>query len=55
MQDASRRDNFSGIVKNATVLGTAETPHWERWEDGLHLRTAYKNGEYPIVFKIELD
>ncbi len=55
MQDASSRDNFSGIVKNATVLGTAETPYWERREDGLHIRTAYKNGEYPIVFKIELD
>lgn len=55
MQDASSRDNFSGIVRDATVLGTAEKPVWERQGDGLHIRTDYKNGDYPIVFKIEID
>lgn len=55
MQDASSRDNFSGIVKGVTVLGTDEKPLWERRADGLHISTDYKNGDYPIVFKIEID
>ena len=55
MQDASSRDNFSGIVKGVTVLGTDRKPIWERRADGLHISTDYKNGDYPIVFKIEID
>lgn len=55
MQDASSYDNFSGIVSNVTVLGTAEKPIWKRRADGLHIHTDYKNGDYPIVFKMEID
>lgn len=55
MQDASSRDNFSGIINGAAVLGASENPAWERRADGLHIHTKYKNGDYPIVFKIEID
>ena len=55
VSDASCSDNFSGTVKGVTVLGGSETPTWERSADGLHIRTDYKNGDYPIVFKIEID
>lgn len=55
MQDASSRDNFSGIIKGATVLGSDKKPVWERRADGLHISTDYRNGDYPIVFKIEID
>lgn len=54
-QDASKRDNFSGIITDVTVLGADEKPVWERRADGLHIRTGYRNGDYPIVFKIEID
>lgn len=54
-QDASKRDNFSGIINDVTVLGADEKPVWERRADGLHIRTGYRNGDYPIVFKIEID
>lgn len=54
-QDASSRDNFCGIIRDVTVLGTIEPPVWERRTDGLHIRSKYKNGAYPIVFKIEIE
>ncbi|MBD5115893.1 MAG: alpha-L-fucosidase [Ruminococcaceae bacterium] len=54
-RDASKRDNFCGIVKGVTVLGTDKKPMWERREDGLFIRTGYSSGDYPIVFKIEID
>ncbi len=54
-RDASHRDNFHGIVNNVTVLGTDKKPAWERRSDGLYVKTDYKNGDYPIVFKIEID
>lgn len=55
MQDASHHDNFCGIIKDVTVLGTDKKPIWERRADGLHIQTEYQNGDYPIVFKIEID
>lgn len=55
IQPAHQRDNFSGIIKNIAVLGTDTQPQWERLPDGLHITTEYKNGNYPIVFKIEID
>lgn len=55
MQDASSRDNFSGIINGVTVLGSDKKPVWERRADGLHISTDYRNGDYPIVFKIEID
>lgn len=55
MRDASSRDNFSGIIKDVTVLGASEKPIWERRADGLHIRTNFQNGDYPIIFRIEID
>ncbi|MBD5105206.1 MAG: alpha-L-fucosidase [Ruminococcaceae bacterium] len=55
MQDASQRDNFHGIVKDVSVLGSDKKPKWERAADGVHIKTDYKNGDYPIVFKIEIE
>ena len=55
IQPAYQRDNFSGIIKSVTVLGTDENPNWERLPDGLHIKTNYKNSGYPIVFKIDID
>ena len=52
MQDASHHDNFCGIIKDVTVLGTDKKPIWERRADGLHIQTEYQNGDYPIVFKM---
>lgn len=55
MRDASQLDNFCGVVNDVTVLGTDEKPVWERRADGLHIHTGYNNGDYPIVFKINID
>lgn len=55
MQPAHQHDNFHGIVKNVEVLGAESAPQWERKYDGLHIKTDYKNGGYPIVFRIEID
>lgn len=55
MRDASHHDNFCGIIKDVTVLGTDKKPIWERRADGLSIHTDYQNGDYPIVFKIEID
>ncbi len=54
-RDASQRDNFCGIVNDVTVLGADKKPVWERRADGLYVKTDYVNGDYPIVFKIEID
>lgn len=53
-QDASHRDNFSGIIRDVSVLGTNEKPVWDRRADGLHIHTGYTNGACPVVFKIEM-
>lgn len=55
MKDASQRDNFHGIVKDVSVLGSDKKPEWERAADGVHIKTDCKNGDYPIVFKIEIE
>lgn len=55
MKDASQHDNFCGIVKSVSVLGSDEVPSWERTNDGLRIKTSYRNSDYPIVFKIEID
>ncbi len=55
MQNASSHDNFSGAIKNVSVLGTNKKPVWESRSDGLHISTQYRSGDYPIVFKIERD
>lgn len=55
MQPAHQLDNFCGIIKDVTVLGTDTKPKWERRTDGLHISTDYKNGNYPLVFRIVID
>lgn len=55
IKDASHRDNFCGIINGISVLGTDKKPLWERRADGVHIQTDYHNGDYPIVFKIEID
>lgn len=54
-QDASKRAHFHGIIKSVEVLGTDVLPKWTRSTDGLHIHTDYKNGEYPVVFRIVVD
>lgn len=54
-QDASKRAHFHGIIKSVEVLGTDVLPKWTRQTDGLHIRTDYKNGEFPVVFRIGVD
>ena len=53
-QDASRQANFHGIIKDITVLGSAEAVQWGRDKAGLHLKTKVKSAA-PIVFKISID
>ena len=54
-RDASKRAYFHGIIKNVEVLGADVLPKWTRSTDGLHIQTDYKNGEYPVVFRISVD
>lgn len=54
-QDASKRAHFHGIIKSVEVLGTDVLPKWTRSVDGLHIHTDYKNGEFPVVFCINVD
>lgn len=54
-QDASRQDHFSGIIRQVKALGEEAQPFWERREEGLYVRTNYRNGDYPIVFRITID
>lgn len=54
-QGAASQDIFSGTIQDVTVLGAAERPVWKQISDGLHIRTTYRNGDYPIVFKLALD
>lgn len=55
MQDASHYDNFCGIIKDVTVLGTDKKPVWERRTERLRIYTDYQNGDYPNMFKVETD
>lgn len=54
-RDASQRDNFCGIIKDVAVLGTDKKPFWESREEGLFIRTDYSSGDYPLIFRIEID
>ncbi len=51
-RDASSKPNFHGIVKNVAVLGSDETPEWERREDALHVKTKSVKSDAPVAFRI---
>lgn len=53
--DASSKPLFHGIIKNITVLGFDENPHWERDNTGLHIKTTNVISKNPVVFKLEID
>lgn len=53
VQDASKKANFHGIIRDISVLGSDERPVWSRDETGLHIESGFVSEE-PIVFKIEL-
>lgn len=52
-QDASRQDNFHGIIRKVEILGTDEKPEWNRTEDGLHIRSGFRS-DTPVTFRISL-
>ena len=54
-QDASKHAHFHGIIKSVDVLGTDVTPQWKRQSDGLYIHTGFRNGEFPVVFRIRVD
>lgn len=55
IQPAHKKDNFCGIIREISILGTDEKPLWKREADGLFLTSRYRDGDYPIVFKMEID
>ncbi len=54
VQDASRKANFSGIIRKVEVLGSEEAPAWSRDEAGLHISSSVRSDK-PIVFKLTVD
>lgn len=53
-QDASKKPNFHGIIKNVEVLGYDKC-EWVRDEEGLHIKTDMIETDKPVVFKISVD
>ena len=53
-QDASKKPNFHGIIKNVEVLGYNKC-EWTRDEEGLHVTTDMIETDKPVVFKISVD
>lgn len=54
-QDASRKPNFHGIIKDVQLLGFEAGCQWSRDEAGLHLQTGNIQSDKPIVFRVEVD
>lgn len=54
-QDASRKPNFHGIIKEVQLLGFDTGCQWSRDEAGLHLQTGNIQSDKPIVFRVEVD
>ncbi|NJP40635.1 alpha-L-fucosidase [Oscillospiraceae bacterium HV4-5-C5C] len=60
-QDASRLANFSGLIREVTLLGADRPINWERQETGLLLNTGGQEQargaqkDCPLVFKIRVD
>ncbi len=54
-QDASRKPNFHGLIREVSVLGFDSACEWTRDESGLHVRTTGVVSDKPVVFKVVLD
>lgn len=52
-QDASKNDNFHGIIESVEVLGESGEIDWNREKEGLRIRTVFRSPA-PVVFKIKL-
>lgn len=53
-QDASRKANFHGIIRDVELLGCREKPRWSRSGAGLRLESPAKS-DMPLVFKISIE
>ena len=53
-QDASRKANFHGIIRNVKLLGSDIPVTWSRDEAGLHLHADVRT-DMPVVFKVTID
>ena len=51
----ANKPEFSGIIKDVSVLGRDSAPEWTRDKDGLDIRTETVNDDKPVVFKITVD
>lgn len=51
----ANKPEFSGIIKDVSVLGRDSAPEWTRDKDGLDIRTETVNDDKPVVFKIIVD
>ncbi len=51
----ANKPEFSGIIKDVSVLGRDSAPEWTRDKDGLDIRTETINDDKPVVFKITVD
>lgn len=51
-KDASKQDNFHGIIQSVEVLGGGDAK-WERETEGLRVRTEFA-GDGPVTFRIRL-
>ena len=54
-QDASKKPNFHGIIRDVQLLGFDTVCQWSRDEAGLHLQTGNIQSDKPIVFRVEID
>ena len=54
IQDASKKANFSGIIRKVEVLGKEGELAWTRDEEGLHIECGVESDK-PIVFRITID
>lgn len=54
IQDASKKANFSGIIRKVEVLGKDGELAWTRDEEGLHIECGVESDK-PIVFRITID
>ena len=54
IQDASKKANFSGIIRKVEVLGKDGELAWTRDEKNLHIECGVESDK-PIVFRITID
>ena len=54
-QDASKKPNFHGIIRNVEILGFDSECSWSRDEEGLHVKVTGVNTDKPVVFRVTVD